>query len=167
MWPTGWPSASCPDPHVKTTTGASASSSTASARADRSFSLPNRMRCLDIKVSDGSAVRSGPPIRSLLYPVIPNGPWLLIHRKGSPGGGAGAGDLRLPQADEPKTGGGDVVSMGIPEVTGPAQMDDRLDDLHDQGRDEDLVQTGGRGGRTAEPPVYRLQLRPLRAERRK
>ena len=34
-WPTGSPSADCPDPPVKTTIGASASSSTASAHADR------------------------------------------------------------------------------------------------------------------------------------
>ena len=29
-------------------------------------------------------------------------PGLLIHREGSPGGGAGAGDWRRTQADEPK-----------------------------------------------------------------
>ena len=84
-----------------------------------------------------------------------------------PGGGAGASDLRRPQADEPKAGRGDVVSVGIPEVTGPAQVDDRLDDLHDQRRDEGLIQARGRGGGSAEPPVHRLQLRPLRPERRK
>jgi hypothetical protein len=51
-------------------------------------------------------------------------------------------------------------------VTRPAQLHDRLDDLQDQRGDEGLVQRGGRGGRVAEPPVCRLQLLSLRAERR-
>jgi hypothetical protein len=51
-------------------------------------------------------------------------------------GGLRAGDLGIRQADQPQAGGGDVVGVGVTQLTGAAQVDDRLDDLHDQRRDE-------------------------------
>ena len=51
------------------------------------------------------------------------------------------------------------MCVRVPQVTGPAQVDDGLDDLHDEGRYQAFFQSGGiAGGRAAEPPVGRLQL---------
>jgi len=87
-------------------------------------------------------------------------------RQGSGGGGAGAGDLGRPQANQAQAGRRDLVPVAVAQRSRAAQLDDRLHELHQQRRGEGLVHAVAGRGRLPESPVERLQLRPLRPERR-
>jgi hypothetical protein len=71
-----------------------------------------------------------------------------------------------PQANQAQAGRRDLVPVAVAQRSRAAQLDDRLHELHQQGRGEGLVRAAAGRRRLPESPVHRLQLRPLPPERR-